>query len=78
MMKRQIERTVDELGRIVIPVEMRNELDMGAKSLIRIFVEGDRLIIEKAAPTCKLCGAVMDTDNKFSICRSCVADIKAM
>lgn len=76
-MKKLVERTVDELGRIVIPVEMRNELDMGPKALVRVFVEDNRLIIEKSAPTCKLCGAVID-DSEYVICKSCIADIKAM
>lgn len=77
-MKKLVERTVDELGRIVIPVEMRNELDMGPKALVRVFVEDNRLIIEKSAPTCKLCGAVIDDDSEYVICKSCIADIKAM
>ena len=57
-------RKVDELGRIVIPKEIRdkNEIDVGDP--IEIFVEGSSIILKKYKPNCVLCGSRKDLKEK--------------
>lgn len=77
-MKLIAERTLDELGRIVIPVEMRRELDAEPFEKLLLACEDGKIVIKKALPRCKLCGADMSDDDEFVICQSCIADIKSM
>ncbi len=74
-----IVRKVDELGRIVLPVEVRNRLGLASKDGVEIFVEKDRVILKKYMPCCIFCG---DADNVTYfkdklICRNCLESIKA-
>ncbi|ABS22131.1 AbrB/MazE/SpoVT family DNA-binding domain-containing protein [Bacillus cytotoxicus] len=57
-------RKVDELGRIVIPKELRDMLDIGIKSPLEIFVENERIVLKKYVPynTCQITGEVSN-DN---------------
>lgn len=50
-----IVRKVDELGRVVIPSELRRTLEIGEKDPLEIFVDGDRIILRKYSPGCVLC-----------------------
>ena len=52
-----IVRKVDELGRLVLPVEMRRVLDIAEKDSIEIYVDGDSIILLKFRPFCIFCGA---------------------
>ena len=47
-----IVRKVDELGRIVLPIEMRRTLDIGEKDALEIYVEGTSVILKKHKPSC--------------------------
>lgn len=51
-----IVRRVDELGRIVMPIELRRTLDIAVKDSMEIFVEGERIILRKYNPACVFCG----------------------
>ena len=46
-----IVRKIDELGRIVLPIEIRNTLDIKAKDSIEIFVDDDKIILKKYQPS---------------------------
>ncbi len=50
-----IVRKVDELGRIVIPIELRRGLGVEVKDPIEIFIDGDRIILKKVQPSYGLC-----------------------
>ena len=50
-----IVRKVDELGRIVIPIELRRTLDIGIKDSLEIYVEDDQIILKKYLPPCAFC-----------------------
>ena len=50
-----IVRKVDELGRIVLPIEMRRTLDIAEKDALEIYVEGDSIILRKYQPACIFC-----------------------
>ncbi|PYZ95448.1 transition state regulator Abh [Alteribacter lacisalsi] len=59
-----IVRKVDELGRVVIPIELRRTLDIAEKDALEIYVDDDRIVLKKYKPnmTCQLTGEVSD-DN---------------
>ena len=49
-------RRVDELGRVVIPIEIRNQFNIAVKDQIEIFVDGSSIILRKFEPNCIFCG----------------------
>ena len=66
-------RRLDELGRIVIPKEMRDKLDISVGTPLEIHVEGDTIVIRKDIDTCVFCGDSTDiTEFKGkNICAAC-------
>ncbi len=72
-----IVRKVDELGRIVLPIELRRTLDIGTADSLEIYVDGDDIILRKYQPGCALCGSMdglVDVDGA-AICRECAEKI---
>ncbi len=57
-----IVRKVDELGRVVIPIELRRTLDIKEKDSLEIYVDDDRIILKKYKPnmTCAITGEVSE------------------
>ena len=53
-------RRVDELGRVVIPIEIRNKFQIAEKDPIEIYVEGSSIILKKFEPNCIFCGSTKD------------------
>lgn len=51
-----IVRKIDELGRIVLPMELRKAFDLNVKDPLEIFVEGDSIILKKYHQSCVFCG----------------------
>lgn len=74
-----IVRKVDELGRIVIPIEVRRSLDVEIKDSLEIYVEGEHIILKKYEPACIFCGNARDVENYKGklICKSCLEELKA-
>ncbi len=72
-----IVRKVDELGRIVLPIELRRTLDIEVKDSLEIYVEGSRIILQKHQSTCVFCGSETDIINFKGkhICRSCMTEL---
>lgn len=75
-----IVRRVDELGRVVIPIELRNKFEIYEKDPIEIFVDGSAIILKKYEPHCIFCGATkkLITYNDKLICPKCVAKINKL
>ena len=73
-----IVRKVDELGRIVLPIELRRTLGIEIKDPIEIYVDGDYIVLKKYEPACIFCGNARDVINfkGRNICSSCLKDIK--
>lgn len=71
-------RRLDELGRIVIPIELRRTLDLADRDCLEIFTEGEQIILQKYQPTCIFCGEAKDIVNYKgkNICKCCMEDIK--
>lgn len=69
-----IVRKVDELGRIVLPIELRRTLDIAEKDSLEIYMEGDAIILRKYQPACILCDNARDLVNYRgrNICSDCI------
>jgi transcriptional pleiotropic regulator of transition state genes len=72
-------RKVDELGRVVVPIELRRTLEIGEKDPLEIFVDGDRIILKKYQPGCHQCGEVGVPlfGPKHNVCEKCVKKMSA-
>ena len=73
-------RRVDELGRIVIPIELRNKLKIAEKDPIEIYVDGSSIVLKKYEETCVFCGSnknVVEYKEKL-ICTKCAQNISTM
>ncbi|MGB4041206.1 MAG: AbrB/MazE/SpoVT family DNA-binding domain-containing protein, partial [Bacillota bacterium] len=51
-----IVRKVDELGRVVIPIELRRTMQIAEKDPLEIYVDGEKIILKKYEPACIFCG----------------------
>jgi transcriptional pleiotropic regulator of transition state genes len=72
-----ITRPVDALGRIVIPMEIRESFDIKTKDVLDIFVEGDKIILKKHGDECVFCGekeSVINFEGK-KICKNCISKL---
>ena len=72
-----IVRRVDELGRVVIPIEIRNKFDIKEKDPIEIYVDGSSIILRKFEPNCVFCGNsknLIEYKDKL-ICSKCAKKI---
>ena len=71
-------RNVDELGRIVVPKEMRTKLDIKNGDPVDISIDGDKVIIRKYQTGCMFCGNadVLHTFKDKKICGKCLSEIK--
>ena len=70
-------RRVDELGRVVIPIEIRNQFNIVEKDPIEIYVDGSSIILKKFEPNCIFCGNTKDLINYNDklICENCSKNI---
>lgn len=68
-----IVRKVDELGRIVLPIELRRTLDIGEKDSLEIYVDEGKIILTKYDPCCCFCGGTKDimVYRTKSVCHDC-------
>ena len=72
-------RKVDELGRIVLPISIRQIMDINEKDSLEIFTDENKIILQKYQPSCIFCNNA-DTIVYFSgkrVCEDCLAKIKA-
>jgi transcriptional pleiotropic regulator of transition state genes len=70
-------RRVDELGRIVIPIELRRTMGIEEKDALEIYVDGDKIILKKYEPACIFCGNAEDVTNYKgkNMCKSCMTEL---
>lgn len=73
-----IVRRVDDLGRVVIPMELRRTLGIRVKDPISIHVEGERIILQKHVDSCVICGDTEETAlfKGRPLCTACVREIR--
>ena len=73
-----IVRRVDELGRIVLPIELRRTLDIKERDSLEIFVEGASVVLKKYRPTCIFCDSARDISlfKGKNICPKCLKELR--
>jgi len=72
-----IVRKVDELGRIVIPIELRRTLNVAEKDALEIYVDGEQIILKKYEPACIFCDDARDITvyKGKNICKNCLDEL---
>ena len=67
-------RKVDDLGRIVLPIELRRTMDIAERDDLEIYIENDRIILQKFEPACIFCGSSEDliSYRGKNVCQDCV------
>ncbi len=73
-------RKVDELGRIVLPIELRRMLDIAERDELEIYMENDRIILQKYEPTCVFCASSrgLTTYRGKNVCQECLKTISRL
>lgn len=72
-----IVRKVDELGRVVIPIELRRTLGIEEKDALEIYVDNEKIILKRYEPACVFCGDASDVQHYRGklVCRHCAAEM---
>ena len=73
-----IVRKVDELGRIVLPIELRRTLDIEIKDPIEIFVDDEYILLKKYEPACIFCVNAKNVRRikEKNVCEDCLKELK--
>ena len=73
-----IVRKVDELGRVVLPIELRRIFDIEEKDALEIYVDGNNIILKKYEPACVFCGNAKDVFvfKGKNICPDCMNELR--
>ena len=72
-----IVRKVDELGRIVLPIELRRTMNIEVKDALEIYVDGDQIVLKKYEPSCNFCGnakVIIHYKGK-NVCSACAHEL---
>ena len=72
-----IVRKVDELGRIVLPIELRRTLDIAERDELEIYLDDDKVILKKYEPSCIFCGSScgLVTYHGRNVCMECIENM---
>ena len=72
-----IVRKVDELGRVVIPIELRRTLGIQERDALEIYVDDERIILKKYEPACVFCGNAEDVTifKGKNVCKECISSM---
>lgn len=71
-------RRVDSLGRIVLPIELRRTMDIAEYDEVEIYMENDRIILQKFEQACIFCGSSrgLISFQRKNVCQECLKKIK--
>ena len=72
-----IVRKVDDLGRVVLPKELRKVLSIEERNPLEIFIDGDSIILKKYEPHCIFCSSAADVRvfKNRNICKTCEKEL---
>ncbi len=75
-----IVRKVDELGRIVLPIELRRMLDIAERDELEIYLDDDRVVLKKCESTCIFCASTHNLQPYFgkNVCAECLSNLKEL
>ena len=74
-------RAVDKMGRVVIPKEIRKQLQVENNvDSFEIYMEGDKVILKKYQPTCIFCDSLVDSVQYegYTVCKNCIEKMNAL
>jgi AbrB family transcriptional regulator, transcriptional pleiotropic regulator of transition state genes len=73
-----IVRRIDQLGRLVMPIELRRTLGIGIADPIEMFVDGENIILRKYQASCTFCDSTTDIleYKGKNICKNCMQEIQ--
>ena len=70
-------RKIDELGRVVIPAEFREELNISPKCDMEMQMKDRAILLIPRDRACSICGEAISKKKKYGICDNCIAQIRA-
>lgn len=72
-------RKMDDLGRVVLPIEIRKLMDINEKDAVEIFTDGDKIILRKYQPACLFCGEAdsLVIFEEKKLCKSCIRKLQS-
>ena len=72
-------RKVDDLGRIVLPIELRRTLDIEERDELEIYIENERIILQRYEPSCIFCGSSRNliSYRGRNVCQDCIREMTA-
>mgnify|MGYP000572685947 CR=1 FL=1 len=75
-----IVRNIDELGRIVIPKELRTKMDIANGDPVEIHAEDDRIILKKYRNACLFCASENDliSFKGKTVCKICLSEMQKL
>ena len=75
-----ISRPIDNMGRVVIPKELRTAVNLRAGDRLEIYTDGDGIILRKFEPNCIFCKGEEDlvSYRGISVCRNCLSALSAI
>ena len=73
MISTGIVRRIDNVGRIVLPIELRRTMEFGEEDALEIFVEDNVIMLKKYEPACVFCGNARDIQSfkGKNVCGNC-------
>lgn len=71
-------RRIDELGRVVLPIEIRQRLNIKEKDPLEISIKDEGVFIKKTIPSCVFCNSTVRLKyfSKKNICKNCINKLK--
>lgn len=73
-----IVRKIDQLGRVVLPIELRHTLNLDVKDPVEIFIEGNAIVLRKYEAACVFCGGSKSLSpfRDKLICSDCLRQLR--
>ena len=73
-----IVRKIDELGRVVLPIELRRTMNLDVRDPVEIFLEGDSIVLRKYEAACLFCGGThnLTAFRGKQICAECLRQLQ--
>lgn len=75
-----IVRPMDALGRVVIPIELRRNLNINTDDSLEIFVDGEHIMLKKYEPACIFCGnndGIRQIHGR-NVCVNCIEEMRKL
>ena len=73
-----IVRRIDELGRVVLPIELRRTMNLEVRDPVEIFMDGDSIVLRKYEAACLFCGGThqLTVFRGKQICGDCLRQLR--